>query len=227
MGDILDDSEAEVNEICDEVENELKTLPKMKDQKKKNETIAKLKSRMNRAKTALRSFKVELRELSKLEARPYQEKATKMEERINQLIADIDWAEKQTGEDDVAKQQTNAQDYKSILNQGNEIQQDDLSRLANMSRDLSQTQETGANTLLEMSKQRDQMTQIRKGVEEVESNIKMANKQLRVFARRIATDKIIMGFIFLIVAAIIFIIIYSVLKPKAKTNIPSDWRKNS
>lgn len=102
---------------------------------------------------------------------------------------------------------------------------------------MNETKELGAATLVKMSEQREQIIQIDKGVDEVflpplslsfpsfslfpsfplflplicpfqvESNLRIANRHLRTFVRRLATDKIIMGFVLLIFAAIVFIIV--------------------
>ena len=49
---------------------------------------------------------------------------------------------------------------------------------------------------------------------QVQNNLKEANKLLRAFARRVATDKILMGFMCLLVLAIVALIVVKIVKKK-------------
>jgi hypothetical protein len=61
-------------------------------------------------------------------------------------------------------------------------------------------------------------------LDEIESNIKQARKELASFARRVATDKIIMVFACLVVCGIIAVIVYSIVDPSADTNVPDQFK---
>jgi len=222
----IESAKQEINDLCAEVTAGIEDLKKAKGLVgvKKADKVAFLKNRINRAKTALRSLKVDLREMPKLEAKPHVEKAAQLEEKIKQIEVDLDWAEKadpaQPGA--AAVQST---DFKEVLRQGAAIQEQDIGILGRAQQKLEETRQIGTDTLATQQRQKEQLIQIDKGVDEVASNIKLANRQLRVFVRRIAGDKIIMGFLFLIFLGVIFIIIWStVIDPKSKSKAqPDNW----
>jgi SNARE protein len=227
MADIIEGHKAEISELCEEVEKGIKEIQKGGKHLtavKKSDKINYLKNRIGRAKTALRSMKVEMRELPKLEAKPHQDKAAQLEEKIKQLEVDIDYAEKSDPADS-EKQQAMATDYKAVLAEGAAIQTDDINRLQRVQQKIAETTEIGTNTLAKQQEQREQIIRVDQGVDQVSSNIKLANRHLRVFVRRIATDKLIMGFMFLIFVGIIVIIVVSIVKPDTKTNVPQSWRR--
>jgi len=228
MSDIIEGYKQEISELCDEVAKGIEDLNRAKGLQgvKRSDLVNKLKGRIGRAKQVLKSIKVELREMGKLEAKPHTEKASLLEEKIKQLEIDLDWTEKSDPNEAVVAQ-AQATDYKAVLAQGAAIQEDDIGRLKKVQQTIAQTTEVGTATLAKQQEQRDQIVRIDQGVDQVSSNIKLANKHLRVFVRRMATDKIIMGFLFLIFAGVIFIIVYSIIKPSAKTNVPQNWRANS
>lgn len=226
MSDIIEGHKTEIAELCDEVSKELELLKKAKGltSVKKSDKIGYLKNRIGRAKTALRSMKVELRELTKLEAKPHSDKAVQLEEKIKQLEVDIEFAEK-SDPADAEKQQAMATDYKAVLTEGAAIQNDDINRLKRVQQTIAETTQVGTDTLAAQHRQREQIVKIDQGVDQVSSNIKLANRHLRVFVRRMATDKIIMGFMFLIFVGVIFIIVYSALNPTVNTNVPDSFKK--
>jgi len=88
MADIIEQHKIEITELCEEVSKGLEDIKKAKGLSgvKKNDRIGQLKGRITRAKTALRSIKVELREMPKLEAKPHTEKANQLEEKIKSRI---------------------------------------------------------------------------------------------------------------------------------------------
>jgi len=228
MTDIIEGHKTEITELCDEITKGLDDLKRAKGLTavKKNDKISFLKNRVGRAKTALRSMKVELRELTKLEARPHTEKAQQLEEKIKQLEVDLEFAER-ADPADAEKQQAMATDYKAVLGEGEKIQNDDINRLKRVQQTIQETTQVGADTLAAQQRQKEQIIKIDQGVDQVSSNIKLANRHLRVFVRRIATDKIIMGFMFLIFVGVIFIIVWSVLHPNLKTNVPQYLRTST
>jgi len=210
----VEDYFQELEELCSEVEKEMTASRKSKGKERESKALV-IKNRLQRAKVVLRSVKVEFREMSKLEALPFQDRAREYEERVKKLLEDVGWMERdEEHREELLQKAEEDNDYKKILEKGAAIQTDDLQRLENMRRQVDETIVVGTDILTEMSEQKDQLNQVRKGVDEVEANVKIASKQARILARRLATDKIILGFILLIVILVVFIIIYSVVKPK-------------
>lgn len=226
----LESNKQEINDLCEEVKKGIEDLKKAKGLTgvKKSDKIAFLKNRLARSKVVLRSMKVDMRELPKLEQKPHVERAAQLEEKINQLGVDLEWVEKADPNEEI-QNQAKATDYKAVLAEGQVIQEGDINTLTRVTQKLEETRQIGTDTLATQQRQREQLISIEKGVDEVGSNIKLANRQLRVFVRRIAGDKIIMGFMFLIFVGVIFIIVWSVLHPQMKTALPEPlpWQTTS
>lgn len=222
----IEDCVSEIEGLLNDVSQRLTKAKKQKNVSpmKKSEEIGYMKDRMDRAKKSLKSMRVEIRELSKVEQKPHNDKAMQLEEKINQLILDVEWFEK----DEPGQAESPELDHHQIVNKAQAIQQDDIETLNRVQRRVDETKDLGANTLATMAQQRDQIIQIDKDVDQVESNLKLANRHLRTFVRRLATDKIIMGFILLIFIAVVVIIVKSIVDPKQKDIIPQiNLRGNS
>jgi hypothetical protein len=93
---VIDDCVNEINELLQDVGDRLAKVKKSKNLSpvKKSEDIGYMKNRMDRAKKSLKTMRVEIRELSKVEQKPHNDKAMNLEEKINQLVLDIEWFEK-------------------------------------------------------------------------------------------------------------------------------------
>jgi len=94
---------------------------------------------------------------------------------------------------------------------------DALDRIANTVND---TREVGANTMESLHGQTEQLRRVDEGISEVQSNLKLASKQLRAYVRRMATDKILVAFMALIVIGIIFVIVWSATHKNSSTSVP-------
>lgn len=70
-----------------------------------------------------------------------------------------------------------------------------------------------------LAEQTEKLRKIDEGLEDVQANLKGAARQLRSFARRLATDKLIIVFIFLILGGIIFVIVWSATHKGAKSSV--------
>lgn len=64
----------------------------------------------------------------------------------------------------------------------------------------------------EVKKQGEKIKEIEQGIDQVESNLVRADKQMRIFIRRLSSDKIFMLMILLTVIGIIGVIAVTILK---------------
>lgn len=92
----IEDCVVEIEGLLTDVTQRLAKVKKQKNVSpvKKSEDIGYMKNRMDRAKKSLKTMRVEIRELSKVEQKPHNDKAMQLEEKINQLVLDIEWFEK-------------------------------------------------------------------------------------------------------------------------------------
>ena len=76
-----------------------------------------------------------------------------------------------------------------------------------MQRQLDQTEQQATETMKILKDQTDQIGKVHQDLAEIDDTLKMATTELTRYVRRLATDKVIMGFIGLIVLGILAIII--------------------
>jgi len=216
MTDELRDLETELEKLCQDIRKGIDGLVKLKAAEKQNK-VTFLQNRINRAKQVYRNFKLEMRDLSKVDQDPWNKKAKDFMDQINKLSSDLNWSaddkEALMGNGQApAQQDPDSMTTKQILEKASNVQKQDINHLDNMLQTLEQTKETGVEIGNRLGQQTEQLQKTIEGVQEVQSYLKIASKELRAFARRVATDKLIMSFICLIVIGIIFVIIinYSV-----------------
>jgi SNARE protein len=72
----------------------------------------------------------------------------------------------------------------------------------------------GAEVSDKMKRQTEDITKIKDDVDQVDSNLKRADKQIRMFMRRMATDRIFLVLMLLVVIGLIVAIAVYFMKPK-------------
>lgn len=93
------------------------------------------------------------------------------------------------------------------LDEAQRIQGKDLDAVKRMQRVVANTEGVAANTMETMQAQTEQIGKIHQDLEEIDDTLKMAQTELSRFMRRMATDKVILLFIGLIVIGILVIIL--------------------
>ncbi|KAJ3026943.1 UNVERIFIED_CONTAM: hypothetical protein HDU68_004790 [Siphonaria sp. JEL0065] len=182
-----------------------------------------LKNRLTRAKQVHRTIVVEIRDLPKELAPDWEAKAKGYEAEIGQLLQDVEWAETtaKSGGDEPKKRTPDEMTAKELTQQAMVVQEQTHEATARTKRIVEQTIEIGAAVNNEIVKQGEQIHNIAEGIQHVESNLKRADKQLRVFMRRMSTDKIFLLFIFLTVIGLVVAIVLYILKQQGVVKIGS------
>jgi len=216
MTEELKDLEAELEKLCQDIRKGIDGLVKMKAAEKTNK-VTYLQSRISRAKQVYRNFKLEMRDLSKVDQDPWNKKAKDFMDQINKLSADLNWSaddkEALMGNGQApAQQDPDSMTTKQVLEKASNIQKTDINALDNVLQTIEQTKETGVEIGNRLGQQTESLQKTIEGVQEVQQYLKIASKELRAFARRVATDKLVMSFICLIVVGIIFVIIWQSVK---------------
>mmetsp|Transcript_12212 Transcript_12212/g.16874 ORF Transcript_12212/g.16874 Transcript_12212/m.16874 type:complete len:224 (-) Transcript_12212:675-1346(-) len=213
MSEELQDFDEELERLCAEIKKGIDALPKMKPQDRQSK-VTYLEGRINRAKQVFRSFKVELRDLSKAEGAAYHKKAKEYNETINKLIQDLNWLQDREDLFDGTQRPQDVEQMTAdqIIEKGAQIQQDSITSLGRTLQTIENTKEVGTATAARLKEQTEQLRKVGEDIEEVQANLKVAGKQLRAFVRRMATDKIIMCFIVLILIAVVVVIVLRIVK---------------
>jgi len=106
-----------------------------------------------------------------------------------------------------------------LLKEASHIQDKTQGALDNIARMTAEAKDVGMETMEELRRQRDQITSIDEDAMKIEDNLKRADKLIRTFGRRMATDKLIQCFACLNVLLLVAVVVYSIVKRKG---IPGD-----
>ncbi|GAM20967.1 hypothetical protein SAMD00019534_041420 [Acytostelium subglobosum LB1] len=214
----LDEYENEIRSLLEEIDRGIKEITRASGKKQQFDVRAKaemLEGRLKRANAVLKSFRADYRELEKKDQGPYATKATQFEETLKTLKNELEWACKQSengGLGAAGAQSSPQDDYQQTMVQAKRIQAEDIDATGRIASQVVTINQVGQATLEEMAIQEEKMKQINKSMDEIDGNLKLAQRQMRAFARKMATDKLIMGLVLLIVLAIIFVIIWKIVK---------------
>ncbi|KAI9218251.1 snare region anchored in the vesicle membrane C-terminus-domain-containing protein [Blastocladiella britannica] len=99
-------------------------------------------------------------------------------------------------------------DQRTRLLQGTERLQGMNDRLTNAQRLALESEQSGAETLQELRRQREQLERARHTLQDVDGDVDRAGRTLRSMARRVSTDKLLSGcIVFVLVVLIIMVLI--------------------
>ncbi|KAM9955922.1 hypothetical protein ACTFIW_002130 [Dictyostelium discoideum] len=226
MADITE-NEIELDKIIKEVEKSIKDLGKNKKNIESRGGVELVKNRINRSKQILRSYRIDLREIPKTESAKYDSKVNNYEEQIKKLENDLNWVENimDNNENTSNNKNNNSNNdnnnnenlkndiqYQNVMKKAKDIQEQDKKITNGILQTVIETNNIGTATLVEMNIQEEQIKRINNDMDVIDGNLKLATRQMRSMARKMATDKIILGLILLIIAGIIVVIVYKTLK---------------
>ncbi|KAI9026832.1 hypothetical protein DFJ74DRAFT_521864 [Hyaloraphidium curvatum] len=214
MSEEIEDFQEQLNEITTEISESLATEVSELRGTDRIERCSELRGRLQRARQLLRSIQVEARELESGARRTWEYRAKELEQELNHLQQDIEWAETTGERDDLhakPEAQLTARDY---TQQGLAIQNQSLASTARTKQRIEETINIGTDITEGLKRQTEQITKIKDDVDQIESNIKRADKQVRMFMRRMATDRIFLVLILLVVLGVIAAIVVYFMKPK-------------
>ncbi|KAJ3318788.1 hypothetical protein HDV06_007039 [Boothiomyces sp. JEL0866] len=215
----LEDFDDQMNELLKSIQTILeKDVPKLKGQERV-EKCQYLRNRLVRAKQVHRSIMVEIRSLPPGPAAEWDIKAKQHEERIAKLSQDVEWAETTNqGKEEIKKKNVDEMTTVEITKHALMVQDKTQEATARAKKALDETIQIGISVNAEVKQQGEKLKEIEEGLDQVETNLKRADKQVRIFIRRLSSDKIFLMMIVLLVVGIIGAIVAALLKkncPKA------------
>eukprot|EP00301_Raphidiophrys_heterophryoidea_P003143 c11431_g1_i1.p1 GENE.c11431_g1_i1~~c11431_g1_i1.p1 ORF type:complete len:144 (+),score=21.53 c11431_g1_i1:349-780(+) len=92
------------------------------------------------------------------------------------------------------------------------LQDESMASVERSKRIIGETEEVGTSTTAQLAHQRDQLMKINENLDSIEDELKRADKLIRSFVRRMATDRVVLIFLSLIVLSILFVIGYQIYK---------------
>eukprot|EP00033_Pygsuia_biforma_P001385 GCRY01001567.1.p1 GENE.GCRY01001567.1~~GCRY01001567.1.p1 ORF type:complete len:229 (+),score=43.87 GCRY01001567.1:227-913(+) len=210
----IKDYDEQIISLFEEIQGCIDKAAELSGQQKSNEVLQ-ATNRFKRAQQVFHSFRLEFFELEKgrPEQKNYEKKLKEHKQRLAQLERDIEWAKSDAlvggsrpdnGVDDMSAME--------VIDAAKKVQDESKDSIARSQRKIHETQEIGAETSVKLKSQTEQLGRIQEDVRKVESNLKRADRQIRVFMRRMATDRIILFFLLLIVIGVVVIIVYDQVK---------------
>ena len=98
-----------------------------------------------------------------------------------------------------------------MLDEAARIQGKDKQAARRMLKMVTQTEDIAASTMDTMKNQTEQISKIHADLEEMDSTLKLADQQIKQYVRKMATDKLIMAMLFLIVMGLVVIMVLKTL----------------
>ena len=110
----------------------------------------------------------------------------------------------------------NYYDYgqENILIKASQLQDKTFESLTRTKQMIEASKEVGAATIEELRRQRDQMIDIEKEVDQIDTNLIRAGRLITNFSRRMATDRIIQGFSCINILVLLGLILYVAITKK-------------
>jgi SNARE protein len=109
----------------------------------------------------------------------------------------------------------------AMINEMNTIQDKTKSSLHNTKKMVAASKEVGEATMEELLRQREQIRNIDNEAMRIEDNLKRADKLIKTFGKRMATDKFIQCFAIINILLLVGVAIYSILKKGGANGVPA------
>jgi len=206
----------------EDVQRMVDIIPNLKDDMKRSSAIRKAEKYLKSANGTRRSFKMEIRLVQdpsqkqaieqkfaqmsdRLKALAADVKALKQEEQRDELFVGRHGGEEKVDEDDAIKKGDN------MLKDASRLQDKTQESLENTKRLVAESKEVGMTTLEELQRQRQQIQDIDKQAMRMENELERADKLIKAFGKRMASDKFIQCCTCLNVLLMVGVVIYIIV----------------
>jgi SNARE protein len=183
---------------------------------------------MSRLKNISKSYKMETRLIKEGASRRKHEDAHEAyDKKIKGLESEIKWSRTEGNKKELfggASAATSpAEEGDAMLQEASRVQDKTEQSLAHTRAVVDATKEVGNATLEELHRQRDQIKDITEEVMLIEDNLSRADKLIKTFGRRMATDRFIQCFACVNVLLLVGVIVYAVVSKEideGNINVP-------
>jgi SNARE protein len=222
-----------VSEI-DNIRSMLQTVPNKRDEIEKQSLLDKAERKLRSANGTKRSYKMECRLLNDPnEKQRFERQLSQHEHDLAELTDEVGQLrnELQRGVLFTGAQSNGSpeEDGDAMLAEAANLQGKTQHSLDNTKRMVAESKEVGTETMTELQRQREQITRIDETATKMGNDLDRAEKLIKTFGRRMATDRFIQCFacvnVFLLVGVIVYIVVMknkfpdaNPLDPLAPTN---------
>jgi len=189
-----------------------------------------LKDQVNELQTSLDALKIELKggALSHTDREEYKKKHKELKAILDQLKSDIEWKEQNAEKDElVGDRKAPGHDYNTadgLMAHGDEVLDASKQSLQRTMANVATTVQIGKDTNVKIQQQTETLTRDLEEIYKIKSSVKRSAAILRRMARRVASDKYMWVCVFLVFAAIIFIIVWKSLHSGTDVSVPDQLK---
>mmetsp|Transcript_24727 Transcript_24727/g.50172 ORF Transcript_24727/g.50172 Transcript_24727/m.50172 type:complete len:380 (+) Transcript_24727:75-1214(+) len=217
----LDD---EIVRLCDEIAKELAQVVKPKSKlkiTKREEMVEEMLEKISKGKNLYHLYLSQLKEVIKEADRKtyteYKEKGHRHHKALTDLTQDVKLAQQNIAQEERPPAERDRKNINTwaadeIIEEGKRVQGHSNESLARSQRLVESAEAIATDTNIALHRQTEQMKSTNADVEGVAENLNRADKVIAHIARRLATDKMIMCLILLLILAILGIILAKSLK---------------
>lgn len=207
----------------------------MTDDLQRTAALDQADKKLRNVKNNARSFKAEIRLLPDPEERNrYKDELSRYEQIIAQLTTELKGLRSEGNRQKLflgAQGDNGGTDFENdprasgdaLLNEAGRIQDKTQQSISNTKRMVEESKEVGMQTAEELQRQRQQLMNIDSDVMRMENNLNRADRLIKTFGKRMATDKLIQCFACTNVVLLVGVVVYVVVKgglDKAKNDGP-------
>jgi SNARE protein len=209
----------------DGIRSILSTFSSKRDDMQKNSLLDNCERQIRSTNGTVRSYKMECRLLSDPnERKSYENKLKRHERDLKELSIQVQEhrQELNRGELFVNAQRDGSspeEDGDAMLMEASKLQDKTKESLDRTSNLIGEAKSVGLETMEELRRQREQISRIDEEAQKIEGNLTRADKLIKTFGRRMATDRFIQCFacvnVFLLVGVIVYIVVMKNKNPNA------------
>lgn len=218
----IDDLQKEIQDMQETLSRDLAGLDK-KDPSQRSQHLNKCQNKLLLIRTRIEAYELETLQLDRHEQIKHKGALEALQIRAKELRSELD--RKKTDKREAAKQAAFEEPKKledmngqELIQTGDKYQQQGMDALKRIQMNIHSADQKADQINLELHRQDEQMQKAKEKTQDIQSELKRAQKYLKYFAKQVYTDKILMCLIFLAVIAVIVIIILKIVK---KNNITS------
>ncbi|KAF1327724.1 hypothetical protein FI667_g7419, partial [Globisporangium splendens] len=194
----------------------------------KPELLSMVEKKMKETIELKKGYQLALRQAPREEARSFRERFDELSHRVEELTEEVKWVKTEHERSGLFGDRTplsvaggksggGQMGNKEMLDKAGNIQKKTEQSLVSTQKMVENSKEVAIATGEQLREQRQQVVQITDEVMRMEDNLQHADKLICTFARRMATNRLILVFTLLVFCGIAGIVIYKSVHPEDKT----------
>lgn len=199
-------------------------IPSMSDEDEKADALMEVERKLKGANGTKKSLKMETRLVTDIrQRRQYEHRLQRLDEDLSHLNADLQALKQDVergrlfhgrgnGDSDEFVEEDALKAGDNMLGEAGRIQNQTQESLHVTKQLVAESKEVGMSTLEELRRQRETLTRIDQQADRIEGALDVAEKLIKQFSKRMASDRFIQCFAFVNVMLLVGVVVYVVVK---------------